>query len=69
MKETSGLRRGSPEREGGHGESVPQESFGWLTLDDGCVADLVSCVDLQALHETVGLEPTAGNDALNEKAL
>lgn len=71
VKETSGLWRGSPEWEGGHRKSSPQESSRGLVLDDGCVAELVSCVDLQALHETVGLEPTAGKDAfiLNEKAL
>lgn len=69
-KETSGPWRGSPEWEGGHRESSSQESSTRLALDDGCVAE-VSCAVLHALHETVGLEPTDGNDTftLNEKAL
>lgn len=69
VKETSGLWRGSPEWEGHHGESSPQESPRRLGLASGCVAELISCDDRQALHETVGLDPTAGNDTLNEKAL
>lgn len=71
VKETSGPWRGSPEREGGHRESSPQESSKTLTLDEWYAAEVVSCVVLQALHETVGLEPTVGNDTftLNEKAL
>lgn len=46
VKETSGLWIGSPEWEGAHRESGPQESSGRESLDDGCVAELVSCVDL-----------------------
>lgn len=52
-----------------HKESGPQVSSWRLALDEGCVAELVSCIDLLALHDTVGLEPTAGNDTLKEKAL
>lgn len=52
-----------------HKETGPQVSSSRLALDDGCEVELVSCVDLLALHDTVGLEPTAGNDTLNEKAL
>lgn len=70
-KETSGLWRGSPEWDRHHVESSPQESLRGLALDNWCGAELVSCDDLQGLHETVGLEPTAGNDTLtlNENAL
>lgn len=52
-------------------ESSPQESSKGSALDDECIAELVSCVCLLALHDTVGLEPTVGNDTftLNEKAL
>lgn len=38
VKETSVLWRHSPEWEGGHRESSPQESSRKLALDDGCVA-------------------------------
>lgn len=64
VKETSGLWRSSP-------ESSPQESSRELALEDSCVAEPISWEDLQALQETVGLEPTAGSDTftLNEKAL
>lgn len=52
-------------------ESGPQESSRGSVLDDECTDELVSCVGLLALHDTVGLEPTVGNDTftLNEKAL
>lgn len=42
VKETSGLWGGSPEWEGGHRESDPQESSRRLALDDWCVAELFS---------------------------
>lgn len=42
VKDTSGLWIVSPEWEGGHRESGPQESSRRFALDDGCVAELVS---------------------------
>lgn len=42
VKETSGLWRGSPEWEGHHGESSPEESPRGLALDERCGAELVS---------------------------
>lgn len=69
--DASGLMSSSPTLERVHWESIPLEASGRLVLDDESAAELVSCVGLQAVHETVGLDPTAGKDALtlNEKAL
>lgn len=33
-----------------------------MVLNAACMSMNLPCLDLQALHETVGLEPTAGND-------
>lgn len=71
LQGTSESWKWSAEFEAGHIESSPDKSSKTLVLDGVCVAERVSCGVLQPLHETVGLEPTAGNDTftLNEKDL